>query len=175
MHGRGSSATSLHIPCTPTLCCWAAMGLAPPCLLKPHLAPTVALRPPLSCPAQRTPAKQFFPRHLYRPLKAALLEYGARELGCLGLSPIWLRWAAGAAGAAAGCCCWLQPAGPTAGFLLACLLACSLLALLSHPCLSVTGSHPLPLCSPPTATTPAARRSRGTAPRRTAPLPSAFR
>lgn len=40
----------------------------------------------------RTPAKQFFPRGLYRPLKAALLQYGARELGCLGLSPIHLSY-----------------------------------------------------------------------------------
>lgn len=56
-----------------------------------HLSSQASSAAPPSCTVQRTPAKQFFPRGLYRPLKAALLEYGARELGCLGLSPIHLR------------------------------------------------------------------------------------
>ena len=41
----------------------------------------------------RTPAEAFFPADLYDQLEDALIAYGERELGCRGISPIWLRWA----------------------------------------------------------------------------------
>lgn len=97
--GGVPSATSFHVPCASHVGAAGQHWGWRPHVYSNHTSHPWSLgNPPLSCPAQRTPAKQFFPRHLYRPLKAALLEYGARELGCLGLSPIWLRWAAGAAG-----------------------------------------------------------------------------
>lgn len=43
----------------------------------------------------RTPAEAFFPADLYDQLEDALIAYGERELGCRGISPIWLRWGLG--------------------------------------------------------------------------------
>ncbi|EIE23883.1 hypothetical protein COCSUDRAFT_28507 [Coccomyxa subellipsoidea C-169] len=40
----------------------------------------------------RTPADHFFPEDTYRELEDALLEYGEQQLGCRGISPIWLSY-----------------------------------------------------------------------------------
>ncbi len=40
----------------------------------------------------RTPAEHFFPPALYDALEDALIEFGERELGCRGISPIWLSY-----------------------------------------------------------------------------------
>lgn len=40
----------------------------------------------------RTPADQFFPEESYQQLEDALLEYGEEQLGCRGISPIWLSY-----------------------------------------------------------------------------------
>ncbi|KAL4425742.1 hypothetical protein ABPG75_009758 [Micractinium tetrahymenae] len=40
----------------------------------------------------RTPADRFFPAQLYDRLEDALVEYGERQLGCRGISPIWLSY-----------------------------------------------------------------------------------
>lgn len=54
-----------------------------------HTLDSLEQRSELSAP-RRTPANAFFPPALYRPLKAALVEYGERTLGCRGLAPLWL-------------------------------------------------------------------------------------
>lgn len=40
----------------------------------------------------RTPADQFFPEEQYQQLEDALLDYGEEQLGCRGISPIWLSY-----------------------------------------------------------------------------------
>lgn len=40
----------------------------------------------------RTPADAFFPPRLCDRLEDALVEYGERQLGCRGISPIWLSY-----------------------------------------------------------------------------------
>ena len=40
----------------------------------------------------RTPADQFFPEEAYQQLEDALLEYGEEQLGCRGMSPVWLSY-----------------------------------------------------------------------------------
>ena len=40
----------------------------------------------------RTPADQFFPEEDYQRLEDALLDYGEQQLGCRGISPIWLSY-----------------------------------------------------------------------------------
>lgn len=40
----------------------------------------------------RTPADAFFPPELYDRLEEALTEWGERELGCRGISPLWLSY-----------------------------------------------------------------------------------
>lgn len=40
----------------------------------------------------RTPADAFFPENLYQQIEAQILDFGCRELGCRGISPIWLSY-----------------------------------------------------------------------------------
>ena len=40
----------------------------------------------------RTPADQFFPEDHYQQLEDGLLDYGEQQLGCRGISPIWLSY-----------------------------------------------------------------------------------
>ena len=40
----------------------------------------------------RTPADGFFPAHLYEELESRVLDFGYRELGCRGISPMWLSY-----------------------------------------------------------------------------------
>ena len=40
----------------------------------------------------RTPADQYFPEEDYQRLEDALLDYGEQQLGCRGISPIWLSY-----------------------------------------------------------------------------------
>jgi hypothetical protein len=40
----------------------------------------------------RTPADQFFPEAEYLALEDALLEFSEQELGCRGISPLWLSY-----------------------------------------------------------------------------------
>ena len=38
----------------------------------------------------RTPAQDYFPEPLFAKLESALAEYAAAELGCVGMTPLWL-------------------------------------------------------------------------------------
>ena len=40
----------------------------------------------------RTPADAFFPEKLYQELESRILDFGYQELGCRGISPIWLSY-----------------------------------------------------------------------------------
>ena len=40
----------------------------------------------------RTPADQFFPDDSYSALIDALQEFGEQQLGCRGISPVWLSY-----------------------------------------------------------------------------------
>jgi hypothetical protein len=43
----------------------------------------------------RTPAQEYFEADDYEKLESALLEYGKDQLGCIGLTPIWLSYYVG--------------------------------------------------------------------------------
>ena len=71
----------------------------------------------------RTPAEAFFPAELYDQLEDALIAYGERELGCRGISPIWLRWAVASKWAAGP---WRRGSGlATVEAVGPCAMACS--------------------------------------------------
>lgn len=57
---------------------------------------------PLLC-APKTPARDFFPPHLYSPLKRSLASWGRRTLGCTGLSSIMLSCCTGSCGSSWAC------------------------------------------------------------------------
>jgi hypothetical protein len=44
----------------------------------------------------RTPAQDYFPPKLFARLERVLLDYGKEQLGCIGLTPIWLSYYVGA-------------------------------------------------------------------------------
>ena len=71
--------------------CWAgpAIQARSPA---PRLPPRDYWYVPGQYQLQRTPADSFFPRALYQRLEDALVQYGEAQLGCRGISPVWLRW-----------------------------------------------------------------------------------
>ena len=77
--------TCRHVPDQYTLLRYSSLGVSPACTNTKSSGDSQGL----PC---RTPADHFFPDGSYSALIDALQEYGEQQLGCRGISPVWLSY-----------------------------------------------------------------------------------